>query len=644
MVDNLDDALPEDAEPVMAEHQRAQAEALVEADLPMTREELDMHLADLGVDVTAQHASDRATAASGAARSRLPLPRTHSTTPSLDSPVSRIKPKSSLSYSDVETPSRLARRPAQPERSFTELSEISLIPQSQTPSLLRQPSFRSTIKNNRTGASVPLAQSTPRRDPAQSAARIEQLTMSEKENTRPSSSSSSPNGSDRNGHGGFTRPVSQGRQSLGDRYSSHGSPSSPSVRSETTREIPNMLLLQDHIREMQSKVKQQAQTIDLSEHRIQELERQVEEQARALQLRSREANDSKSARDTAKAQVQQLEQDLGSVHADKDALQQRWTLVQTDLAEQRTALDSLRSAHTKCLAELHALQEQYSMALADKEKAQEETKVLKGTINGLQTQVDQLSSVEERFENAQEACRRYEEQVETLRAERDEVKQELANKVVLSARSVSQSLKQDLRRPSETAAERPVLMDKAVQATRETRSWGAQTTKERLRCVSRLTQTDSVFEPAGAPPEYAADEAIKRQRDMAEMTKQMALQESLLQKLKSLQEQQRETARQKQKSPFTFTWLRAWILVTAALALFFAGYLSGMLVPSPASGMTYAEMRAWHNANALDYLLEYRGVLGGSKYYRWWEGGPLWLEKLCYWLDEKLSDGTPWPS
>lgn len=232
-----------------------------------------------------------------------------------------------------------------------------------------------------------------------------------------------------------------------------------------------------------------------------------------------------------------------------------------------------------------------------------------------------------------------------LRTERDEVKQELQRLTHTIAtsrgRSPAKPTTNGIRQHS--AVRKARTMDRGVQATRDTRSLNTQTIAARLsNHVSHFTQTEPQTEPVGAPPEYSANEQLKRQREVEEMAKQMNLQESLLRKLTSLQKQQKELARRKEET--TNPWLRAWVLVVGALVLFMAGYLACLLAPTPATGMTYAEMRAWHNANALDYLLEYRGVLGGSKFNRWWEGGPLWLEKICYWLDEKISDGTPWPS
>lgn len=86
----------------------------------------------------------------------------------------------------------------------------------------------------------------------------------------------------------------------------------------------------------------------------------------------------------------------------------------------------------------------------------------------------------------------------------------------------------------------------------------------------------------------------------------------------------------------------------ALIALVFVmfGYLVALAFTTPStSGTTYAELRAWESANAIDYImrLDQYGTMSGSGRYRWWEGGWLWVEMAGFWLEGKLLD-APWPT
>lgn len=87
------------------------------------------------------------------------------------------------------------------------------------------------------------------------------------------------------------------------------------------------------------------------------------------------------------------------------------------------------------------------------------------------------------------------------------------------------------------------------------------------------------------------------------------------------------------------------ILILYSLVFVLLGYiLASRRGIAYTSGVSYAELRRWERANSIEYLIDHHGVLGhNGNTYRWWEGGPRWVEKAGYWLEERLRDDV-WPS
>lgn len=289
---------------------------------------------------------------------------------------------------------------------------------------------------------------------------------------------------------------------------------------------------------------------------------------------------------------------------------------------------------------------------------------MQAQIAGLEIQCDKLADTESHLSEALEACQNWEQQVERLRFDIDQMKKA---SLKASRTHVSQNTLADVSGHKSRKSAQVASKTTGTQVGPATRNLAIQTDAiERQSHPAEADQSLSRTEATQSPKQNSPQDEIMKQH-YATLSNELGLQRNLIDKmikLKAATKKPRSRAHSSgistgtaghvtetpnvavmQKTNHMSDQFLTWpILFLYSVIFVLLGYLiaSRMSVTST-SGVSYAEMKAWERANSITYLLDHHGVLSSSGPYRWWEGRWMWLEMAGYWLEEKLQD-RPWPS
>lgn len=261
-------------------------------------------------------------------------------------------------------------------------------------------------------------------------------------------------------------------------------------------------------------------------------------------------------------------------------------------------------------------------------------------ISGLEIQCEKLTYTEAQLAEALSACTEWEQQVEQLQADMDQIKK-------ASVRSSG------LRIDADTGGKVTPTLGPAKSTQYPAQAAPAQPSIDEIpsapdRFESNVRQTTSTA------PDMSQDALI--QQHYTTLSNELGLQRNLIDTMLRMKPNIRKTKSRTRSSPPTqlassenkravLDWIRvASIFALYSLVLLVLGHMiASQAGTTSTSGVSYAERKAWGRANSIEYLLDHHGVLGSGGSYRWWEGGWVWVEKLGYWLEEMLQDES-WPS
>ncbi|CCG81800.1 Sporulation-specific protein 15 [Taphrina deformans PYCC 5710] len=596
LIDELDGMQPESADPIISMDQRENAAAVVDAGIAMSKGEVLDFLEELGVtfrmpDVTS-HENEEGPRVE-------PIQSWGSVTPQALSDEKRDRRRTQGQTTRAFSNEILGQRPNMSDRDTM---------------LLQEPHDYDDPNSILHRSHSPLAQSTPNKDSPYS------QTLLGKGNRSPAHNRT--NLTTRSKSYAFGPDSSSPAFSPSNRYTGSSWP-----LGDESDELHNQVRL------LQDRDKVSERTISLNEQQIHRLETLVAESQQELSRSDRIASDLRASYAAAEATIQSLEKDVTDAHNELVSCQAKLEKAKSDLDLQISEHDRVKDLEGEQHRELTKLRAQLRMVSGDQKNAQHEQAKLLEEIESLQSRCESMISAERELVDTRRSCLEKDQIIQQLKVDLDDVKK-------ASMRNIRSS-----------------TLDAELASAH-----GASVSKESQTIEALISEDDR---PQHVEPTETQEEALKQH--YATLSNELGLQRNLIDKMIKMKagiKRQKLKARSNGSHAAIATtdsapmakdarlvdlagshWLVTWpLIVLYSLVFLGLGYiLASQASAVNAPGVSYAELKSWERANAIDYVLEYHGVMGHASNYRWWEGGWLWVEMLGYWLEEKLID-HPWPT
>lgn len=332
VIDNMDALQPEDAEPIMSEHQRESAQAVVAAAITMSKAEVLEFLQTLGVELHDDEEPDEEERQENGYQEEL---QSISGLEAASLPTN-LRPHTAM----------MPDRPRPRHLSSRSVSSQAATAQNYEPEMTMN-TFDKSRSENLERSGMPLAQSTPNKESLWSRAK------DGKENRRPTTS---PRKSHRSiysavGEGTFSpsAPMSAGHRDAG----------FPFVSEE-------VLLLQDQVNKLQDRERASDKTIARNEEQIRELQAMLDESREEMSRNNRAFSELRTERKSAEDDVRMLERNVEQLQQDLKALQTRHDKIKSDLDLQAAELEGSTAAVMERNNQISALQAKIDSLDADR--------------------------------------------------------------------------------------------------------------------------------------------------------------------------------------------------------------------------------------------------------------------------------------
>lgn len=365
-------------------------------------------------------------------------------------------------------------------------------------------------------------------------------------------------------------------------------------------QVDRIRLLEEHERGLRD-------TILDNELQLQDLQERFETAEAALKARDRELQELKAVEMKNKQHIRDLERDVETTEKDAALARRQQTETRAELESQKREAKQMDALLGKVQTEVSVLEARQRQGAQQVDNLTAEKSELSSRVRDLLAAQEGHERTEARLRDAEQACKRWEEQVRCMQRDIDELK----------AGPTEQSVKAESVRSDAAFEGCEAIGHRTVDVQQESFKRLGRDIQLQRTLIDRLIQLTSKNNRRaayGGRGASAAQQAIRTAR-----TTDTAADDGLVTKGRS-----------------------AVIVVLYSIIVLMLGYVLAQHA-MPLGRPVYGEYRAWQRANDLAPAFTPYGLDTSGLATRWWEGGPRLIEQAGFWLEQHLLDG-PWPS